>query len=401
MTPFSHEPSRYGRERQMVTLKNLGREGITVKLKLISVFALLAVSSSSQAGDFNRNLGFYHWGGKFTTSIHQGANNIEDIHGRVARISLSARYYVDYNVGTSCYQNYSLSAIVQEPDVKSALDNKSIEVFMLTAYDGITFGDCVTQKFLDPAFYTSPATISVKQEYIDFVLYLYRTYNGTGKRFIVSNWESDNAIYCGQAFNYAVSTDFRNWCNANYSTIYNGITGPEESMKGLKLWFETRQAGIVEGGKQAAALGLGGIDVNFAPEFNIVHALRDRGFESVLYDVIPKIEFDFVSYSSYESLDSADPAATLSSDLDLIREIVKSKNIIVGEAGFSRFTWGSQAVARTQRVTEAAFSWGVPYVIVWELYDQSETDSFGLYDLNGNMTPLGKHYRDYSTKSVE
>src|SRR4029077_4384927 len=88
-------------------------------------------------------VGFYHWGGRYTTSVNQGVEQIAPLVGKLARITLSPRYYTDYNLGGNCYSNFSLSAIVQEPDVKKALDNEQIEVFMLTAYDGMSFGDCV------------------------------------------------------------------------------------------------------------------------------------------------------------------------------------------------------------------------------------------------------------------
>jgi hypothetical protein len=138
---------------------------------------------------------------------------------------------------------------------------------------------------------------------------------------------------------------------------------------------------------------LSGVTVYLAPEFCIVRALRDNGFRSVLYDVIPFTQFDYLSYSSYESINTRDPETALVSDLNLIRSVIGTQKVILGEAGYSRSAWGSQAVSLTQSISAAAISWGVSYVILWNLYDQSEQNDFGLYDLEGAITPLGQYYK--------
>jgi len=58
----------------------------------------------------------------------------------------------------------------------------------------------------------------------------------------------------------------------------------------LKTWFQLRQQGIKEGRARALAAGIGGMRVCFAPEFNI-----------------PYVAFDYVSYSSYQSMGDGDP----------------------------------------------------------------------------------------------
>ena len=71
--------------------------------------------------------------------------------------------------------------------------------------------------------------------------------------------------------------------------------------------------------------------VLIAPEMSAVHMLHDRGYPSVLYDVIPRVPFDSVSYSCYESLDHPDPVSALVADLDLIRLITGSNRVLLGE----------------------------------------------------------------------
>ncbi len=154
-------------------------------------------------------LGIYHWGGAYPHSMNEGVTAIANLGGHVARVALSARYYLDYNIAQACYPNFTLAAAAQEPDIRLSLSQPSINVFILTAYDGSTFGDCQTRKFVNPAFFSPDQTARVVQEYSDFTLSLYRTYPNTGKRFIISNWESDNSVYCDQAYAFATDDAFR------------------------------------------------------------------------------------------------------------------------------------------------------------------------------------------------
>jgi len=332
-------------------------------------------------------LGIYHWAGAPAHSMAQGVTAIADLGGHMARLAFSARYYRDYNIAQNCYPNFTLAAAAQEPDIRQAFDDPSIDVVMLTTYDGTTFGDCQTPNFLNPAFFTSANTAAVAQEYNDFTLYLYRTYQHTNKRFIISNWESDNAVYCGQAYSYAVDPSFRQTCRSQYQANY-GIASPEDAMQGLKLWFNARAQGIVDGRQRALAEGLGGKRVYLAPEFNIVRALHDNGLPSVLYDVLPFAMFDYVSYSAWESLNAADPPAALWADLNTIQDVVGSNAIIVGESGYLRRPGSTEDVTESSRIISTALAWGVAYVVQWQLYDTDSQETFGLYDLAGNPTPL-------------
>src|ERR1700733_13397410 len=255
--------------------------------KWILAFIASTIFAVAPAQSLVKNVGFYNWGGQFTNSVNQGVEQTAELGSRAVRVTLSPRYYTDYNIGGPCYPNFSLSIIAQEPDVKRALDNPNIEVFMLTAYDGTSFGDCVNHRYLNPGYYTPSNVSAMVVEYSDFTLYLYETYRSTHKRFMISNWESDNEIYCGAAYAYATNKSAREACNAAYPTLYGGNKTPNDSLEGLQRWLEARREGIEDGKRRARNAGIGGNRVYLAPEFCIVHALHDAGFKSVLYNVLP------------------------------------------------------------------------------------------------------------------
>jgi hypothetical protein len=358
----------------------------------LPAFLLMLAVHQAFAGTPAETVGFYHWGGEYPVSGSAGVEKIAGLGSHAARIALSPKYNMEYNQGTACSTAGSLEALAQEPDIQAAFDNPHVDVFMITAYDFTTYGDCQTQQFLEPGFYTTANTQTLVQEYSDFTLYLYRTYAHSGKRFIISNWEGDNEIYCGAAYAYATSESFRESCNQGYSSEYYGNPTPAESFEALKLWFQFRQQGIADGRLRAAQEGLTDTLVYFAPEFCITRALHEGGFESVLYDVLPSVLFDYVSYSAYESINTSQPAETLTEDLNTIEKVTGSKSIILGEIGFARSVWGAATTVRIGEVLAAADAWGVPYIFVWNLYDTSATEDYGAYSTDGLPTPLAGYY---------
>lgn len=176
--------------------------------------SVLAGSAYAQAPP-SLNLGIYYWGGDPAPgSISEGVNAIAAMGSHIARLAISARMNIDYNVSSSCIANFTLTQALEDPDVKQALDNPAISVYVLTAYDGVTFPDCVSHLYLDPSTYTPFTSRQIVGEYSDLTYYLYTTYRTTNKRFIISNWESDNDVYCASADGYATDLTVRANCNA-------------------------------------------------------------------------------------------------------------------------------------------------------------------------------------------
>jgi hypothetical protein len=372
----------------MVNASRVRRFARSLLLATLSCSGLIAAQPSTT------RVGIYHWSGAASTSIAEGVERIAALGGHTVRIALSARSHRDYNLAPECETPFVLANAAQEPDLKRTFENPSIDVYVITAYDGVSWGDCQQPSFLNPAFFTPANTAAVVQEYSDFTLYLYRTYRHTQKRFLIANWESDNAVYCGQAYQYAIDAGYRATCQAEYLSL--GIPRPEDGLQGLKLWLQARSQGILEGRIRAQGEGIGGTRVYIAPEFDIVHVLHDHGFPSVLYDVLPSVIFDYVSYSAWESINTSDPAGTLVADLNTIQAVVGSSAIIVGETGFSRQrNPGGQDLARTSAVISASLAWGVSYIIQWQLYDTDNIDSFGLYDVAGQPTDLAGWFKNF------
>jgi hypothetical protein len=350
----------------------------------------LLLGSYLHAADRYSRIGIYHWGGERTISMAAGVDRIASLGGSIARVAFSPRYYADYNLGGGCYPNFTLTRLAGEPDVRRVLGDNRIRVLMLTAYDGASFGDCRTHRYLNPRFYTVENVAAVQAEYREFVVHLFHEYGGSGRRFVLSNWEGDNAIYCGAFYDYVVNDAFRAACDRNYSVYYDGNAGPEQSLEGIRLWLLTREAGIREGIAVAMSLGLSGIEVLHAPEIASVRLLEERGFRSVLRDVLPAIRPDFVSYSSYESLNREDPVAALAADLQIIRTLSGAARLIVGEAGYSRVQWGDAGVIRLETVIRRAADLGIAYLICWNLNDQGGASDFGVFDRSDQLTPSGR-----------
>jgi hypothetical protein len=316
--------------------------------------------------------------------------------GSVARITLSPRYLRDYGLSTGCDADYSLPRAVSRPDVKGALDNPAIRVLMITAFDRASFGpDCDRSSYLNPASYTPQTTGAMLQEYSNLTLHLSETYARTGKRFILSNWESDNAVYCGSAYSFVSNPDFRQDCLSHFALYSGGASSPAEAFEALRIWYQVRARGIAHGRKRAEAAGLRIQTVFLAPEFNTVYSLHDHGYESMLYDVIPHLTWDYISYSSYESLYNGVASGTgrgvqLSADLDLVASVAGSNSIIIGEAGFS-----ADQVEMTRDTIAQALNWGVAYLMQWNLYQNATSRGFELLDPNGNPTALGVRFEGW------
>lgn len=339
----------------------------------------------------NPDLGVYIWGKQYDSSgngpIVDAVNFAAAKGFQSIRLALSPRSGIDYGFSNSCDTNDSLTQIASGSQFQQALSNPAITTIMLTAYDHTTFSDCLTEKFLNPSFYTATNTAAVELEYQNLTAYLYQKYAGTNKTFIISNWEGDNQLYCGDAYDYATNSATASACNQKYASEYNGNATVASSTQGMIDWLNARDAGIAAGRAAAVAQGLTGVSVYSAAEFNIVHALHDNGYASVLYNVLPALTAkpDYISYSSYESINTTAPGVALGQDIPAIEGAAGTSKLIIGEYGYNQTQVGSStALADMKQVVGTIKQSEVPYSFAWQLFDQTPAGmDFGLFGDTG------------------
>ena len=363
--------------------------------------AMSSASRNSPHSAFSEKVGLYHWAGKMTDSVKGGVDRIAALGGRVARVTIAPTYYMDYNILPSCYTNFSLEALARIPDLEQALGNERIKVFILTTYDGSSLGDCAIHRYMNPDFYTADNTTKMVEEYAALTLQLHRAHQGSGKTFILANWEGDNALYCGSAYNYVTNADFRTQCDNEYPNIYGGNRSFLDSIAGMIRWIRARREGVALGSYRAATEGVTGVEVKLAVEFSMIRTLRDKGLPSVLYNVVPHVEFDYLSYSAYESINDSAPLPRLRADLDLVERLAHTRRIILGEIGYPRTASDPGTMPPIHQVIFAALAWGVDYVIYWNLFDESADNTYGLFDLNGMPTPVSRYFLDMYSMSKD
>ena len=320
-------------------------------------------------------IGPYFWGGSISGVPASGIMAAGDaiakgLDASVIRIYMGAKSDMDYT-GGSCIPNFTLTDLAKRSDFNAILSDPQFRTVVITAYDGVSFGDCWTKSYLDPAFYTPANIQKIENEYTDFADYL-KQFN---KSFIISNWEGDNDAYCGSIGAAAVS---------------DGASCPNapQNLAGLAAWFAARHAGI-----KAA----GAANVFDAIEFNSVGILKDKGLPSLLYDVIPSEAADYYSYSSYESINVSPDR--FSADVDAIRGLLPGGQLMIGEFGFKVGDFGNAAATalRLQETAQVIQDKSLPYGIVWNLLDNPV--GFGLDNSAGTITPSGDVVKNLDAES--
>ena len=215
----------------------------------------------------------------------------------------------------------------------------------------------------------------MRSQYQDLTLALYETQQGSGKRFIISNWETDNHIYWVTAYAYVTDPVKRAQCDAT-------LPHPADRIEGFVRWFQLRQEGIRAGQAMAARRGLGGVEVNDAIEFASYRLLKSQGYASAFFDVIPRVRPDVATYSAWDTANTG----LLDEDLPAIKQQLDGigTQLILGEFGQSYMSQqpGSPIAWRTVKSARAAVRAQIPIVTLWEAFNVT-----GLAD--GRLNPDG------------
>lgn len=321
-------------------------------LLMLSTTALAEGSAETTAIDTtNYFLGTQTFGirYKFTeeTGLVETARRIQEMGSNILKFSLSKRYCGDQYDLPERDDIHSVTDLAsKEPSMKTVLD-MPFAFYLIWIYPfssgGLSWRDGLTEA-------------ESKEEYDEmFALasYLLKTYNGTGKTFLLGHWEGD----------WHLLDDYD-----------RNMEPPPERIQGMIDWLNIRQKAVDDAKAQTTATN---VHLYHYTEVNLVQKAL-KGEHCLTNDVLPHTHVDYVSYSSYDTTipHKGDTRKVLHEALNYIESKlppkpgIEGKRIFIGEYGFPLQNTASPELQAeySKDVCLAALEWGCPFVLYWEMY---------------------------------
>ncbi|MBX9767743.1 MAG: hypothetical protein K2X47_10765, partial [Bdellovibrionales bacterium] len=315
-----------------------------------------------------------------------------------------------YKINPPCDGNRPdfLKCLVSNGEMERVLAHPRLKIANLVVYDTLTAGAAGDlRKYLNATFLNQNRT-EVIRIYEELAFELANRFSNTGKKFVISDWEADNAIYCGSAYNFVTNPEitdpddgskkirFREWCTSRYSAIYGGqALTPDQAMSGYRLWQSLRIEGIEKGRRRAGEYGAKNVVVQAGMEFATLRLLDPIQYPSTLDQVAAQLDFDVVTYSSYESINNG----TLSADLSFLKsKLGPNKRLAVSEFGFSEANFGTSTRGKMKDVVNELVrrldAKDIDYATAWQAFDDGSAAEFGLYSSASARTSRGEGFWD-------
>ena len=316
----------------------------------------------------SERVGVTYWGACYEPYIEEYGSGmasamaeLKKLGVRVTKLSTLA---MEENYPFDDWSGYPLDSLVnviRHPVYKRFLDDAFFTSYFLSAYET---NNVVWWDGLD-----ADEKAYVVTSFYDAALYLLTEYAGTGKTFILQNWEADNAL----------------------GYVYNAF--PDTAARGMADYFNARQEGIQlareEAGMDNGVFVFGGIEVN------LLTLTPPGGTPRVADAVVPHTGADIYLYSCWETKDKWDIGDEgEQANIAAIKEAVMAalaylnekapasawfgpKNVAISEFGYPELGGGrahpeldGNAWQRmvVQAVLEAGIAYGAQYMVYWELY---------------------------------
>jgi len=291
--------------------------------------------------------------------LNEGADQIFRLGMRVIKVFLNNPDH-QYPFNSNWPQFHSMAETVQHPYFCKLFD-KPFSTFVIVAF---SFTDSEHHYYLEGV--TEPQATEEQQQFYELAKYLLTTYRGTGKTFILQNWEGD-------------------WSIRPSHLLKPSFDPKPTAIRGMIKWMNARQAGVNQARKEITDTD---VKIYNACEANLVlQAMKGR--LTVVNDVIPHTRCDLYSYSAYDVIGSAIRDPQLDESRQKFRAAMDyfaakapdsrafgDKNIYIGEFGWpSVKSWKNRYVdeekaLRVLRLTvEEATRWGCPLMIYWQVYE--------------------------------
>jgi hypothetical protein len=336
-------------------------------------------SAASVGAPASESLGASHISGKYSFTdedfLNEGADQLLAMGTRVIKVWLSFRPKAQYPFHSSWGQDTNTLVETAQKPYFRALFAKPFSTFVIIANGG-------SSSFQNG--FTAAEHLDERHRMRDLARYLLTTYAGTGKTFVLQNWEGDHLLRAGLA---------------------DGEQPGPERVAAMADWLTARQEGVDDARRE---IGDAGVTVAHAVEAN---SLTDAmaGKVTVTNDVLPLVSPDLVSYSSW---DVGFAPGRLVRALDYLAAHARPsalyghRNVYLGEYGVTQeqLPPGVDQAVVIRDLWEAALGWGVRYALYWQLYSNERardytgrpTDrdmkSLWLIPPDGSHTPMWKAF---------
>ncbi len=346
--------------------------------------------------DFNYVLGTQTVGAKYKftdeTNLVETAKAIHDMGSNLLKFSMSPRYWWENYDIPKDEKITSLEMLAQEKSMKQVLD-VDFKYYQIWAYEFSHYTpepagqkkDENQIKFIG-GMSDQHADASYREMY-DFAAYLLKTYSGTGKVFLLGNWEGD----------WHLRWDYDRSKPSDPKTI-----------EGMTRWLQVRQKAVEDAKK---AIKHKNVELYFYVEVNLSD-LALAGKDCVVNSILPNINPDYVSFSSYTATNppsnQQEMDSTLTAHLNYIESKMKpkagipGKRLFIGEYGWPEIgTYSNEPAYRSPEVInqrakwviKTALKWGCPFVLWWEMYNNEllkdgENKGFWLINDKDEKMPL-------------
>ncbi|HET7209126.1 MAG TPA: hypothetical protein VFI95_21290 [Terriglobales bacterium] len=321
-------------------------------------------SSAKQQFENSFSAGIAHAAGNygFTSQNYlvEGAERIQQLGSDSIFIYLTPNFRSKYPDQSSAMwpstDPAQVSDLIQAAPYAKVL-SMPFKTIVLTTYTFVTQDNVA-------GFATYGNAQAEEDEFYNLATYLFRTYAGTGKTFILKNWEGD-------------------WIGLQGTDTTQNISSG--MIADMKAWLSARQRGVTRARQDAG--NPDSVNVFNAVEVNRVLDYAQNGLTRVINTVVPAVGADMVTYSSYDStLQGTDPnsmesAMTLA--LNTIKEFAPDPlglgdhRILISEYGLYENQLPGQSTWRASTVLSTAKAAGLSGAFMWNIFDNECTESNG------------------------
>ncbi|WP_158560383.1 Ig-like domain-containing protein [Paenibacillus contaminans] len=280
-------------------------------------------------------------------AILEGGERLRQLNTKSIKMYLSPNYKNFYQFNDWSGTAYTSPAELAESDSFKGIFDMDFNTYFLGAY---VFSEPKYATYWFTGFSDEQKQKEYDQIY-ELAVYLLKTYRGTGKTFILQNWEGD-------------------WSTMAAPNI---ATDPDDDvLKRMTEWINIRQNAVNDAREAVKSRN---VHIYNALEVNLVKKAMEGG-KTVTNQVIPNTYCDYYSYSAYDT--PALGKEVFGNALDYLKaKVAQNLNngrsrVFVGEFSLAENVSGTKQVLEAAKtVVETAREKQIDHALFWQLYDDS------------------------------